>query len=380
MRLFYFCYSLFFFYTAYAQNVGEIHENAIVIDLHNDVLSESVMRGKNIAEPVRGGHTDFPRLKKGGVDVQFFSIWCDGKKAKPYDYANREIDALYKLIQRNQDEMVFATTGEEIQRGIAGHKLVAMIGVEGGHMIENRLDYIDSLYKRGARYLTLTWNNSTDWASSAADESNKKIKRKGLSDFGKQVVERMNQLGMIIDLSHVGEQTFYDVLKISTKPVFVTHSDVYGISPHYRNLKDGQISAIAKNDGVIGVNFYSDFLDPHYRHKITTLYAQYVSKTDSIGLTIDKKFDKLPDKARQALRPPLSLLIDHINYLVKLAGIDHVGIGADFDGMESTPIGLDDVGAYPVLTGALLKCGYKEAEVRKILGENVLRVIKAQKR
>jgi len=363
---------------AKAQNVNEIHKRAILIDLHNDVLSASVMRGKNIAQSLGSGHTDFPRLRKGGVDVQFFSVWCDGKKNHPFAYANQEINALYQLIDDNKKEILLATDMEGIEKGIEERKIVAMIGVEGGHMIENNLDYIDSLYKRGVRYLTLTWNNSTNWATSAADESREKVKKKGLSDFGEKVIERMNNLGMMVDLSHVGEQTFYDAIKISKKPVLVSHSDVYGISPHYRNLKDEQIKAIAKNGGVIGVNFYTDFLDPNYRKKINVFYAEYVDRKDSMELTVDKKYNLLPDKAKEMLRPPLSLLIDHIDYIVKLAGIDHVGIGADFDGMESTPLGLDDVQSYPLLTEALLKCGYNEGDIFKILGGNVLRVIKAQ--
>ncbi|MFC6103370.1 dipeptidase [Olivibacter domesticus] len=362
---------------AYGQQVDDIHKKAIVIDMHNDVLSESVMKGKDITKSIHKGHTDLPRLKKGGIDVQFFSVWCDGKKKAPFAYANKQIDALNRIIKKDSG-IVLGTNMREIEKGIAQDKLVAMIGVEGGHMIENRLDYIDSLHRRGVNYLTLTWNNSTDWASSAADESRKNSKQLGLSDFGKKVVERMNKLGMMIDLSHVGEQTFYDVLAISTKPVVVSHSDVYQINPHYRNLKDEQIKAIAKNDGVIGVNFYSDFLDPSYRRKVSLLYAKYVSKIDTIKLTVDKKFNLLPQKAKEELRPSLSLIVDHISYLVKLAGIDHVGLGADFDGMESTPIGLNDVADYPNLTEVLIKCGYNEEDIYKILGGNILRVIKAQ--
>ena len=361
----------------YGQQINNVHKKAIVVDMHNDVLSESVMKGKDITKSIYTGHTDLPRLKKGEVDVQFFSVWCDGKKKAPFAYANKQIDALNGIIKKDSS-IVLGTNMREIEKGIAQDKLVAMIGVEGGHMIEHRLDYIDSLYRRGVRYLTLTWNNSTNWASSAADESKKKSKLVGLSDFGKKVVERMNTLGMMIDLSHVGEQTFYDVLAISTKPVVVSHSDVYQINPHYRNLKDKQIKAIAKNKGVIGVNFYSDFLDPSYRKNASLLYAKYVNKVDTNKLTVDKKFDLLPPKAKEELRPSLSLVVDHINYLAKIAGIDHVGLGADFDGMESVPIGLNDVADYPNLTEALIKCGYSEEDIYKILGGNVLRVIKAQ--
>ncbi|MGK9117494.1 dipeptidase [Olivibacter jilunii] len=373
---------LFFFYLLFAaslsarQQADDLHKNAIVIDLHNDVLSESIIRGKDITKRLTKGHTDFPRLKKGGVDVQFFSVWCDGKKLKPFQYANRQIDALNELIERNTDQIILAKSVGDIYKGVQQGKIVAMLGVEGGHMIENQLSNLDSLYRRGVRYLTLTWNNSTAWASSAADE--RKGKRRGLTDFGRQVVRRMNELGMVIDLSHVGEQTFYDVLKITDKPVFVSHSDVYSINPHYRNLTDQQIKAIAKNGGVIGVNFYADFLDPTFRRNVSLLYAKHISSTDSLPVSIDKKYRLLPVQVRQQLAPPLSLVVDHINYLVQVAGIDHVGIGADFDGMDATPAGLADVGEYPHLTEALIACGYTDEMIKKIWGGNVLRVLRAQ--
>lgn len=358
------------------QQAANLHKEAIVIDLHNDVLSESIIKGKDITKPLTNGHTDFPRLREGGVDVQFFSVWCDGTVVKPFEYANRQIDALYKLVEQHADQITLAKNVDDIYKGLQQGKIVAMLGVEGGHMIENRLENLDSLYQRGVRYLTLTWNNSTDWASSAADE--RKGKHGGLTDFGKQVVKRMNALGMVVDLSHVGEQTVDDVLKITDKPVFVSHSDVYSINPHHRNLKDKQIKAIAKNGGVIGVNFYADFLDPTFRRKVSGLYARYVRSQDSVVLSIDKKYRLLPKQAKQQLAPPLSLVVDHINYLVQLAGIDHVGIGADFDGMDATPAELDDVSAYPHLTSALIACGYTDEMIKKILGGNVLRVLRAQ--
>lgn len=378
MHCWLFFFFFFFFSIVKGQDEREIHQKAILIDLHNDVLSESIMRGKDIAKELKTGHTDIPRLKKGGVDVQFFSVWCDGKKVNPFRYANQQMDALYKVIQENEADIMLATDAEGIEKGQKEHKIVALIGVEGGHMIEDNINYIDSLYRRGARYLTLTWNNSTSWASSAADEHKAKIKKKGLSELGESIVGRMNKLGMMIDLSHVGEQTFYDVIACSTKPVLVSHSDVYKINPHYRNLKDEQIKALAKNGGVIGINFYSDFLDPHYRRKISALYKQYVRHADSVELSIDRKFDLLPQEAKERVRPPLSLVIDHINYIVGLVGVDYVGIGADFDGMDSTPLGLDGVQNYPLLTKALLQCGYSTQDIYKILGGNVLRVIKAQ--
>lgn len=359
-----------------------IHKQAVVIDTHNDVIYESIMKGKDIGKRINSGHTDLPRLKDGGVDVQFFSVWCSEKYGKntAFSYANRQIDSLMKLIERHSDQIKLATDVAEISNAMGEKKIAAMIGVEGGHMIEDRIDYLDSLYKRGARYLTLTWNNSTSWASSAADENNPRsgLKHKGLTEKGKEIVRRMNELGMMVDLAHVGYQTYFDAIKASTKPVLVSHSNAYAIAKVSRNLRDDQIKAITKNGGVICVNFYSGFLDEKYRAKIDVLYKKYVDPKGNDKLSSDAKYDRIPLKGKQELRPPLESVIDHIDHIVQLAGIDHVGIGGDFDGMESTPMGLDDVSDYPNLTKALLERGYKEPDIIKILGGNVLRVIQAQ--
>lgn len=359
-----------------------IHKQAVVIDTHNDVIYESIMKGKDIGRRINSGHTDLPRLKDGGVDVQFFSVWCSEKYGKntAFSYANQQIDSLMKLIERYPDQIRFAKDVADISSTMGEKKIAAMIGVEGGHMIEDRIDYLDSLYKRGARYLTLTWNNSTSWASSAADENNPRsgLKHKGLTEKGKEIVRRMNELGMMVDLAHVGYQTYFDAIKTSTKPVLVSHSNAYAIAKVSRNLRDDQIKAITANGGVICVNFYSGFLDEKYRAKIDALYKKYVDPKGNDKLSSDAKYTRIPSKGKQELRPPLETLIDHIDHMVQLAGIDHVGIGGDFDGMESTPIGLDDVSDYPNLTKALLKRGYNEPDIIKILGGNVLRVIQAQ--
>lgn len=359
-----------------------IHQQAIVIDTHNDVIYESIMKGKDIGKRIHSGHTDLPRLKDGGVDVQFFSVWSSEKYGKntAFSYANRQIDSLMKLIERHPDQIKFAKNVNDISSVISEKKIAAMIGVEGGHMIEDRIDYLDSLYKRGARYLTLTWNNSTSWASSAADENNPKsgLKHKGLTEKGKEIVRRMNELGMMVDLAHVGYQTFFDAIETSTKPVLVSHSNAYAIAKVSRNLRDDQIKAITKNGGVICVNFYSGFLDEKYRSNIDLIYKKYVDPKGNDKLSSDAKYAKIPSKGQEELRPSIEAVVDHIDHIVQLAGIDHVGIGADFDGMESTPIGLDDVSGYPNLTKTLLKRGYTESDINKILGGNVLRVMRAQ--
>ena len=206
-------------------------------------------------------HSDIYRFKKGGVDVQLFSVWSDGLKVNPYAWANREMDSLDAVAKRNPGKIAMVGNTSTLLKAVKKGKLAAMFSVEGGHMIENNLDNLNNFYKRGVRYMTLTWNNSTDWASSAWDETNNtdKLKQKGLTDFGKQVVKRMNELGMMVDLSHVGEQTFFDVMAITTKPVLVSHSCVHALCPVPRKLKDEQIKAIGKNGGTIQLNFYSGF-------------------------------------------------------------------------------------------------------------------------
>lgn len=376
----YCCLSMGCVLALHGQGAHRLHQDALVIDTHNDVLYQSVMHGKDIGKRMKTGHTDLPRIREGGIDVQVFAVWCSEKygKGSAFAYANKQIDGLMSIIQRYPNAIALATDTKSMQQIVADGKIAAVIGVEGGHMIEDRMDYLDSLYQRGARYLTLTWNNSLDWATSATDEARKAgtLKHKGLNEFGKQVIHRMNELGMMVDLSHVGRQTFFDVMEITTKPVLVSHSNAYALMAHPRNLQDDQIKAVAENGGVICVNFYSGFLDPAHYTKINRLYEKYVTAQDTIKRSTDAKYNKLPASAKEQLRPSLSLLFDHIDYLVKVAGIDHVGIGSDFDGISSSPKGLDDCSDFPKITEGLLQRGYSEADIRKILGENVLRVMR----
>lgn len=374
--------AFFWAFQLLGQDARRIHADALVIDTHNDVLYQSVMRGKDIGKRINTGHTDLPRIKEGGIDVQVFAVWCNEKygKGTAFAYANKQIDGLMKVIEEHPEAIALATDSESLRKTVGQGKIAAVIGVEGGHMIEDRMDYLDSLFARGARYLTLTWNNSVDWATSATDETRKssKLKHKGLNDFGRQVIRRMNELGMMVDLSHVGRQTFFDVMEITTKPVLVSHSNAYALMAHPRNLHDDQIKAVAENGGVICLNFYSGFLDPMHYTTINRLYEKYVAVKDTVRRSNDSKFDRLPAAAKEQLRPPLSLLLDHIDYMVKLAGIDHVGIGSDFDGISSSPKGLDDCSDFPKITEGLVQRGYNEADIRKILGENVLRLMEAQ--
>nr|MBP6288171.1 dipeptidase [Ferruginibacter sp.] len=323
-----------------------------------------------------------------------FSIWCDGLKQDPHAWANREIDTVMAWTNRNPGEMMTAFSTKEIYAAVKEKKLGVLFGLEGGHMIENSLTNLDNFYTRGVRYMTLTWNNSTDWATSALDETTSlnsskggtlkdSVRKKGLTEFGRQVVKRMNDLGMLVDLSHVGEQTFWDAINTTTKPVLVSHSCVYNLCPHRRNLKDEQIKAMGKNGGVIHLNFFSGFVDSNYERRTEAFNNVHKTERDSLLKQNPEPyfadvflFSKYA-KEVEAMRPPLSLLLDHLDYIVKLIGVDHVGLGSDFDGINSAPQQLDDVTAMPLITKELLNRGYSKKDIRKILGGNFLRLLKA---
>jgi len=371
-----------------AQTKNKLHFKSIVADTHNDVISSVTLNGLNIEDDLSGKtHTDIARFKKGGVDIQVFSIFCDERfgKGTAFNYALREMDSLDAIVKRNPSSMMLVNNPADLKKAIKHKKIACLKGVEGGHMIEDNLQFLDSLFNRGSRYMTLTWNNSTSWASSAKDEKANTVPNptKGLNDFGKQVVKRMNELGMMVDISHVGEQTFWDAISTSTRPVIASHSCVYSICPVPRNLNDEQIKAVGKNGGVICINFYSGFLDSTYLGKQKIFLAKHQLETDSLknagkaAYEVEEWMYKKYPAEIQSMRPPLSLLIDHIDHIVKLIGADHVGLGSDFDGIESSPIGLDGVQDFPNITTALLERGYSKKDVKKILGGNFVRVFKA---
>jgi len=388
MRIFFFCLLVFYFQNIPAQSVKKIHRKAIVVDTHNDVLSSLVLEGKDISHHLPAGHSDLDRWKEGGVDVQFFSVWTDKtprNKEGFYKDANQEIDSLDILILKNYRRMTLATSYREVKKSVKQRKLAALIGVEGGHMIEDDISKLDSLYRRGMRYMTLTWNNSTNWATSAMDETQHSdtLTHKGLTEFGRAIVKRMNELGVMVDLSHVGEQTFYDAIAITTKPVLLSHSSVWNICPVFRNVKDDQIKAVAKNGGVICINFYSGFIDSNFSKRMTQLENTEGKRIkDSLGTNYDaaklnEVYAKVFSRLLEPYRPTLSQVVDHIDYIVKLVGDDYVGLGSDFDGVSSLPVGLEDVTTYPKITEELVRRGYSKKSIKKILGGNVLRVMKA---
>jgi len=363
----------------------EIHNQAIFVDTHNDILLQTMEKGFLIDADLKGKtHSDLQRMKQGGLDVQFFSVWSDGNQIDPYDFANIQIDSLDAVIKRNPNKIVKVANTEALLKAVHQGKIAALIGVEGGHQIEDDLNKIDALFDRGVRYISLTWNNSTSWATSASDETkNKDLKTKGLTDFGKKIITRMNTLGMLIDVSHVGEQTFYDVITTTTKPIIASHSSVYNICPHPRNLKDEQIKAIAKNGGVIQINFNSGFIDPTTKKREDAFIEKYQTEIDSLRqlgvnayLAEESIYLKYPEES-EALKAPFDLVIAHLEYIINLVGADYVGIGSDFDGIFLPPKQLGDVTAYPLITKALTEKGYNEKDIHKILGGNILRVLVA---
>jgi membrane dipeptidase len=360
----------------------DIHFKSFLVDTHNDAVSACLEKNVSLDQDLTGiNHSDLKRFKQGGVDYQLFSIFCDGEKKNPYAWAMREMDTLDAVAARNPDKMVVAKTWKDIEQALKEGKLVAQYGVEGGHMIEDDINILDIFYKRGVRYMTLTWNNSNSWASSHADEKNPKYTgHKGLTAFGKQIIERMNKLGIIVDISHVGETTFWDAIKTTTKPVIASHSNAYSICSVSRNLNDDQIRAVGKNGGVIHLNFYSAFVDSNYGKKASAFYKAHAKEVDSLvkagkqrayaSVIVADKYKNESD----AIKPDIEALMKHFDHIVKLAGIDHVGLGSDFDGIDSAPLQLKTVLDYPEFTKALIKRGYKDEDIAKVLGGNFLRV------
>jgi len=360
----------------------------IVVDAHNDVLSGAVLKGFDISVLLDTGNTDLVRLKAGGVGLQIFAVFGDQRYtgSQGFSFANRQIDSLYALARRHRDKIGVAHTVQQAKAMIAEGRIAGMVGLEGGHMMGEKLDNLDSLARRGVVYMTLTWNNSNTWATSSADEDDpdKRLEWKGLTDFGKQVVRRMNELGMAVDVSHAGEKTFYDVIAVSKLPILASHSNARALCNVHRNLTDHQISAIAKTGGVVCVTFYAPFLDDTYNQRIEKAMQRYPLVVDSLKAAGYDSHDRLtaallsvkPDLGDE-LRPPIGRVVDHIDHIVSVAGIDHVGIGSDYFGLATFPYpdGLRDVTGYPRLAQALADRGYSSEDVTKILGANVLRVL-----
>ncbi len=359
----------------------EIQRKSIVIDTHNDVTTPMTNDDYDLSgTPPTPYRTSLERMKQGGMTAEFFSLYVKPWYVTHGGAARRTldmIDSVYRAIERHPNDLMLATSVADIRRAKKQKKIAALMGIEGGHAIENSLPTLREFYRLGVRYITLTWNNTNDWADAGRGEK----KHNGLSEFGKEVVREMNRLGMLVDVSHVSDQTMSDALDVSKAPIFASHSSARALSNVPRNIPDDLLQRIAKNGGVIQVNFYSVFVDaatvsPQSAERDTRLKAQQDALNEKYKddpERLSEESDKL--EAENPLPPlPISKLIDHIDHIVKVAGIDHVGIGADFDGANDMPEGARDVSMLPNITYELLKRGYSETDIRKILGENFLRV------
>lgn len=365
----------------------KIHKKAIVIDGHNDITSPMVdedydLRNSSVGKFHAGGdpfHTDVARLEAGGITGEFFAIYVSGSTMKTGGAMHRAvdmIDATYREVERNPDSFVSCTTAAEIRAAKKRNKTCILMGIEGGYVMEDSLAALRIMYRLGVRYMTLTHNVATNWADAHRDE-----KHNGLTDFGKEVVREMNRLGMFIDISHVSVKTMNDALDVSTAPVIASHSGARGVNDHTRNVPDDVLKRVAKNGGVIMVNFYPSFLDARtnkeenersakLRDQIAALREQF--KNDAKG------FDEAERKL-MAGNPiyvtPYTRIVDHIDHIKNVAGIDHVGIGSDFDGVPFLPAGMNGAEDLPLVTYEMLKRGYSETDIKKVLGENILRAM-----
>ncbi|HJQ35255.1 MAG TPA: dipeptidase [Pyrinomonadaceae bacterium] len=366
-----------------------LHKKAIVIDGHNDIPSIMVDEDYDIGVSSVGRyHTDIARLKQGGMTGEFFSIYVDRQYATP-DWVSKNyvkeggsarraldlIDVSYRMVEKYPNELMLATSTEDIRRAKRLGKVGVLMGIEGGHAIENSLSALREFYRLGVRYMTLTHNNTNEWADACCDDA----RHNGLSDFGKEVVREMNRLGMFVDVSHVSDKTMSDVLDVSKAPVIASHSSARVFSNHKRNVPDELLKRIAQNGGVVMVNFYPAFLDEKVRvaglERDEKLKAQRDALREQFKddpKRLDEELKKLSD-ANPIPNTTLSMLVDHIDHIVKVAGVDHVGIGSDFDGVPNLPEGIRDVSDLPNITYELLRRGYSDADVLKILGGNFMR-------
>jgi membrane dipeptidase len=375
-----------------AESAQAIHQSALIIDTHADTpqrfLDGNFDLGQNT--PVEQGHIDLGKIRQGNLGAEFFSIWVEPEFKGHYAKRAMDlIDSVYQQAARHPDKMTMAFTADDIVRAHEQHKFAALMGIEGGHAIENDMRLLRDFYRLGVRYMTLTWSNTNEWADSSGDLEDPNVKHhNGMTDFGKDVVREMNRLGMIIDVSHVSDATFYQALLISQAPVIASHSSSRELTNHPRNMTDDMLRAVRNNGGVVMVNFYSAFIDENYRKASSDpektrqrdaeveAFKKAHAHPDGSPVTYDEYAPLEKKWATQFPRPPLKSLIDHIDHIAKVAGIDHVGLGSDFDGVTSLPEGIDSVADLPKITEALVQRGYTREQVHKILGGNFLRVMR----
>ena len=360
----------------------KLHFSSIVVDTHDDT-TQRLLDGKfDLGVRHTDGNIDIPRMREGGLNAIFFSIWTSSKTTGPagVKQALDQIDAVREQVRKHPNELSLATTVAEIREAHKQGKIAALMGLEGGHMIDNDLGVLRSFAALGVRYMTLTHMGNTEWADSSTD----KPEHNGLTPFGKDVVREMNRLGVIVDVSHISDKSFYDVLATSKAPVFASHSSCRAICDAARNMTDDMIRDLAKNGGVIQINYHVGFLSQQFRDyekahpeaekEINDEVKKRCGENEACTLVTGDQVVRDLMEAGKLPKVDWTLIIDHIDHAVKIAGVDHVGLGSDFDGAVM-PMGMQDVTHLPQITDALLRKGYSEGDIRKILGENTLRVM-----
>jgi len=374
-----------------SERAQKLHDSALVVDTHADTPQRFLDEGFDIGstDPKDPGHISLDKARRGNLGAEFFSIWVEPDTNQGH-FARHTfdlIDSVYEQAARHPDRLVMCFSPNDIDRAHKEHKLAALMGIEGGHSIENDIHLLRDYYRLGVRYMTLSWSNTNEWADSSGDIDDLKVEHhNGLTDFGKQVVLEMNRMGMMVDISHVADKTFWDVMATSKAPVIASHSSARALVDAPRNMTDEMLKAMTTNGGVVQVNFFSGFVDEDYR-KANQAQAkdeaaavqEYVDKMKAEGKPVNYVDEDRMEREWSAKipRPPLKSLIDHIDHVAKVAGIDHVGLGSDFDGVSgATPQGIDSAADLPKITQALLDRGYSAEDIKKILGGNLMRVFR----
>jgi membrane dipeptidase len=365
-----------------------VHRASLVIDTHADTPQRFLDEGWNFSDPLAHGMLSLETARRGGLNAEFFAAWVE-PTLYPGEYASRTVAllrAVQEQVRRHTDSMQFCLSPEDILAAHAAGKFAALLGVEGGHSIENSLDNLRAFHALGAHYMTLTWSNTNEWADSSGDLHDASVPHHGgLTLFGKEVVREMNRLGMMVDVSHVSDQTFADVLNVTSAPVIASHSSARALTAAPRNLTDEMLRAIAANNGAVMVNFFPAFIDENWRAAWNALLPdlhsaqrEFAARRRAAGRTVTYPEAAAIDREFAARIPRASFdaLIDHIDHVAKTAGIDHVGIGTDFDGMPSLPAGIDSAADLPKITAALMARGYTAEQMQKLLGGNLLRVFR----
>ena len=356
---------------------AKVHADGMLFDGHNDLPWKLRMEGDvgfsrlDLSKRLKETQTDIPRMRAGGVKAQFWSVFIPSGHDHPARTVTEQIDLVHRMAERYPEDLEMAYSADDVERIARSGKIACLIGIEGGVAIEENLAQLRMFYKLGARYMTLTHGKTLPWADSATDAP----KHDGLTPFGERVVREMNRLGMLVDISHVSRKTMLDVLRVAKAPVIASHSSAFAVCPRPRNVADDVLKLVAANRGVIMVNFFSGFVVAEYGRMYDKTRQELLEKFPDD----DAAFWKGIDQWYETHKPPrgtVADVVDHIDHIVKVAGIDHVGIGSDFDGIAVWPVGLDDVSCFPRITEELLRRGYSEADVHKILGGNVLRALR----